>query len=110
LLLQHDWPGNVRELKNVIERTCSIEKGNKLTAEMIRPWIVENETEELSVSVGLTLREMERKLIESTFERFGGNREKTAKSLQIGLRTLSGKLREYGYPPRGGPGSNRKAA
>jgi hypothetical protein len=28
--------------------------------------------------------------------------------LQIGLRTLSGKLREYGYPPRGGPGSNRR--
>ena len=25
------------------------------------------------------------------------------------LRTLSGKLREYGYPPRGGPGSNREA-
>ena len=57
----------------------------------------------------LTLREMERKLIEATFNRFGGNREQTAKALQIGLRTLSGKLREYGYPPRGGPGSNKTA-
>jgi DNA-binding NtrC family response regulator len=49
---------------------------------------------------------MERKLIETTFARWGGNRERTAQSLGIGLRTLSGKLREYGYPPRGGPGSN----
>lgn len=55
----------------------------------------------------MTLREMERKLIEATFNRYAGNREMTAKALQIGLRTLSGKLREYGYPPRGGPGSNR---
>ena len=58
---------------------------------------------------GMTLAEMERKLIEATFNRFAGNREKTAKALQIGIRTLSGKLREYGYPPRGGPGSNIRA-
>ena len=57
---------------------------------------------------GMTLREMERKLIETTFARCGGNRERTATILRIGLRTLSGKLREYGYPPRGGPGSNMK--
>ena len=60
--------------------------------------------------VGMTLREMERKLIATTFARCGGNRERTAGILRIGLRTLSGKLREYGYPPRGGPGSNRTAA
>ena len=29
--------------------------------------------------------------------------------VQRGTRTLCGKLREYGYPPRGGPGSNKVA-
>ena len=53
---------------------------------------------------------MERKLIETTFARCQGNREQTARLLKIGIRTLSGKLREYGYPPRGGPGSNRRLA
>jgi DNA-binding NtrC family response regulator len=53
---------------------------------------------------------MERKLIETTFARCQGNREHTARMLKIGIRTLSGKLREYGYPPRGGPGSNRRLA
>ena len=43
---------------------------------------------------------MERKLIEATLERFGGHRAKTAEALGIGLRTLSGKLKQYGYAPR----------
>lgn len=104
-LLAYNWPGNARELENVIARCCSLNTTPELTAEEIEPWLEQNE--ESTELPGLTLREMERKLIEATFSRFGGNRELTAKALQIGIRTLSGKLREYGYPPRGGPGSNR---
>jgi transcriptional regulator with GAF, ATPase, and Fis domain len=52
------------------------------------------------VPVGMRLEEMERKLIEATLEHFGGHRAKTAEALGIGIRTLSGKLREYGYAPR----------
>ncbi len=50
--------------------------------------------------VGMRLEEMERKLIEATLEHFGGHRAKTAEALGIGIRTLSGKLRQYGYAPR----------
>ena len=42
---------------------------------------------------------MERRLIEATLEHFAGHRA-AAKALGIGLRTLSGKLSEYGYSPR----------
>ena len=105
-LKSHAWPGNVRELENVINRCCAIENGPVLTSEVVATW-VETQEEVSPEHPGLTLREMERKLIETTFARFHGNRELTAKALRIGLRTLSGKLREYGYPPRGGPGSNR---
>lgn len=107
-LLTYRWPGNCRELENVIARCCSLSTAPELTAEEIEPWL-EQDSESTELP-GLTLREMERKLIEATFTRFGGNRELTAKALQIGIRTLSGKLREYGYPPRGGPGSNRVQA
>ena len=110
VLQGYDWPGNVRELENMIERACALDWGSKLTAAMIEPWMSKVCTEEEADALpGMTLAEMERKLIEATFNRFAGNREKTAKALQIGIRTLSGKLREYGYPPRGGPGSNIKA-
>jgi DNA-binding NtrC family response regulator len=114
VLEQHAWPGNLHELRNVIDRSCALDTSEWLTGDMIRPWIADTKFDG-PVNSGLTLKDMERKLIETTFARCGGNRERTAQSLQIGVRTLSGKLREYGYPPRGAPGSNlntleRKAA
>ncbi|REJ88353.1 MAG: sigma-54-dependent Fis family transcriptional regulator [Planctomycetota bacterium] len=105
-LQAHHWPGNVRELENVIARGCSLTTDPVLTSDIVTTWL-ETPSEISPDDVGLSLREMERKLIEATFNRFNGNRELTARALKIGLRTLSGKLREYGYPPRGGPGSNR---
>ena len=110
VLQSYDWPGNVRELENMVERACALDWGSKLTTEMLVPWMSkECSSDGPDALPGMTLAEMERKLIEAAFNRFAGNREKTAKALQIGIRTLSGKLREYGYPPRGGPGSNAKA-
>jgi DNA-binding NtrC family response regulator len=108
LLEAHPWPGNIRELQNVVERCCTVDVTESIGPEDLRPWLQNDRIEDGAECVGMTLSEMERKLIESTFARCNGNREKTAQILQIGLRTLSGKLREYGYPPRGGPGSNIK--
>ena len=39
-------------------------------------------------------------LIVATLKRCDGHRAKAAEKLGIGLRTLSGKLRAYGYAPR----------
>lgn len=105
-LQAHNWPGNVRELELLLERACSMQQGSKLTPEMVDAWINAPLPFEVTSS-GVTLAQMERQLIEATFARCAGNRELTAQTLQIGLRTLSGKLRDYGYPPRGGPGSNQ---
>ena len=110
LIEKYHWPENLRELQNVIERACLLDLGLKLTAEMLRPWLGKHSGDAPADTLGMTLKEMERKLIETTFARCHGNRERTAKVLNIGLRTLSGKLREFGYPPRGGPGSNLRAA
>jgi len=52
------------------------------------------------IPVGMSLQQLERQLIESTLEHFSGHREKTAKVLGIGVRTLSNKLKDYGYAPR----------
>ncbi len=106
VLQAYQWPGNLRELESVIERACMMDSSRRLTAALLEPWMTVTAADD--VPCGLTLQEMERRLIETTFARFAGNREKTAKALQIGIRTLSGKLRDYGYPPRGGPGSNAK--
>ena len=105
-LQAYDWPGNVRELELLLEQACTVQQGSKLTPEMVDTWLKAG-PQPTELSSGVTLAQMERQLIEATFARCAGNRELTAQTLQIGLRTLSGKLRDYGYPPRGGPGSNQ---
>ncbi len=108
LLVHHHWPGNVRELEHIVTRASVFYGGKSVTAEELRRWLIGGEESGASgthagVPVGISLEEMERKLIEATLEHFGGHRAKTAQALGIGLRTLSGKLRQYGYAPREKP-------
>lgn len=106
LLLNYSWPGNVRELENVITRVSVMGSGKPVTADELRRWLLAGnerpgaENNEPELPVGMSLEEMERKLIEATLEQYGGHRAKTAKALGIGVRTLTGKLRQYGYAPR----------
>jgi DNA-binding NtrC family response regulator len=110
LLASYDWPGNVRELQNIVTRACVLNRGAPIGANELRPWLRDNRPvlapstseadEPAALPVGLTLDEVERRMIVATLERFGGHRAKAAEALGIGLRTLSGKLRAYGYAPR----------
>ena len=115
LLMEYHWPGNVRELENVVTRASVLGGGKPVTADDLCRWLaVESEPAGIPISadatvssdtpeeipVGLSLQETERRLIEATLEHFDGHRAKTAKALGIGVRTLSGKLRQYGYAPR----------
>jgi DNA-binding NtrC family response regulator len=105
LLLEYHWPGNVRELENLITRASVLGTGGAVGADELRRWLIappgdEHKTPCDAIPVGISLEEMERRLIQATLAHFGGHREKTAKALGIGVRTLSGKLRLYGYAPR----------
>jgi DNA-binding NtrC family response regulator len=110
LLAAYDWPGNVRELQNIVTRACVLNAGHPIRADELRPWLREGSKNQSVVSAddaelelpaaGMKLDEVERRLIETTLARFEGHRAKTAAALGIGIRTLSGKLRSYGYAPR----------
>ena len=106
LLVNHPWPGNVRELENIITRASVLAVGATIGADDLRPWLIAAPdarpatAEETSLPVGTRLEDMERKIIEATLEQYGGHRAKTAEALGIGIRTLSGKLKAYGYAPR----------
>jgi DNA-binding NtrC family response regulator len=109
LLAQYNWPGNVRELQNIITRACVLNQGEPIAATNLRPWLQTNNLSDTGNSnfddadswpTDLTLNEMERRLIVATLQRCDGHRAKAAEALGIGLRTLSGKLRTYGYAPR----------
>jgi DNA-binding NtrC family response regulator len=109
LLSNYHWPGNVREVENLVTRASVLSSGRSVTADDLRPWLIDpTGTSSAStaardadaISVGMRLDEMERRLIESTLEHFGGHRAKAAEALGIGIRTLTNKLRQYGYAPR----------
>jgi transcriptional regulator with GAF, ATPase, and Fis domain len=105
LLMAYYWPGNVRELENLITRACVLNDDKPISAADLRPWLIDSPARAEAVASavvppGLSMQDMERKLIEATLERFGGHRAKTAEALGIGLRTLSGKLKQWGYAPR----------
>lgn len=110
LLENYAWPGNEEQMHRVVSQITQLNSSNTISAELITPWLESETNHDESITNLMSLAEMERQLIEATFNRFAGNRERTAQALGIGLRTLSGKLRQYGYPPRGGPGSNRRPA
>ncbi|MGC4003554.1 MAG: sigma-54 dependent transcriptional regulator [Pirellulales bacterium] len=119
LLMRYDWPGNVRELENIMTRASVLSLGNRIDRELLQDWLpaerlsgststsaassMSSSTIDHHVESGdnsVSMQEMERRLIESTLERFDGHRAKTAAALGIGVRTLSGKLKLYGYTPR----------
>ncbi|QDT00058.1 sigma-54-dependent transcriptional regulator [Adhaeretor mobilis] len=105
LFAVYHWPGNVRELENLITRACVLNQGEPITAAELRPWLQQPENCDLpaegnAIPVGSSLEEVERAMIVATLEHYEGHRGKTAEALGIGVRTLSGKLRSYGYAPR----------
>jgi DNA-binding NtrC family response regulator len=97
----HSWPGNVRELANCVRRAVALatttEIGPAALEETVSP---EGPSRSLlpSLRPGLSLPEMERKLVEITLEATGGNRSRAAELLGVSLRTVRNKVRSYGLP------------
>jgi two-component system response regulator AtoC len=106
-LIEYNWPGNTRELANIIERAvvmdthssigaehlyiekeAALEKGSAATKQMAHETVS-------SLPVGITLQELEKRLIIETLQAHRNNRTKTAETLGISIRTLRNKLHEY---------------
>ncbi len=99
-LMMYDWPGNVRELENVIDRALLLSKGKPpkiihLPVEIQKAHLARQEAEQLSEEQIETLQTVERKHILKIYEYCNHDKEKTAKLLDIGLKTLYRKLHSY---------------
>jgi two-component system response regulator HydG len=98
-LANYDWPGNIRQLRNCIRTMVVMCEKDKLDMADIPPEIRQvrqlagtTTTADLS---GLSLNDLEKQAIIDTLRKTGNNREKTAKILGIGERTLYRKIKEY---------------
>ncbi len=100
-LRAHPWPGNVRELANTMRRAVALCPGDEIGARALQflpaaaapaaaRWL----------KAGLSLRELEKSLLEITLHATAGNRTHAAELLGVSLRTVRNKIREHGLPGR----------
>ena len=85
-------------MENTIERAILISNGAKLKPDHLILDTVGSENQAssaVSMKAGVTVREMEKQLINKTLEEVNDNRTRAAELLGISIRTLRNKLREY---------------
>ena len=97
----HPWPGNVRELANTMRRAVALCQGAELGVGDLQ--FMANPAPAGGVrwlQPGLSLRQVEKSLLEITLHATAGNRTHAAELLGVSLRTVRNKIREHGLPGR----------
>jgi len=95
-LLAYPWPGNIREMRNVLERALIVGRGaEQLGPEHLTAEFGRRAGEPLSRVQTVSLEEVERRHIERTLRRHGGNRTRAAEELGISRATLINKIKAY---------------
>lgn len=94
-LTEYSWPGNVRELRNLIRRAVLLSRDNVIKT--INFPFESNEknfehVENTVKSFEHSAKNAEREIIVRALEQNGGNKTKTAKMLNMNLRTLYRKI------------------
>ena len=100
ILVGYEWPGNIRQLKNSIRTMVVMCDRPQIDVPDLPPEIsprrqLPGASASPASLAGVSLNELEKKAIADTLARTQGNREKAAKILGIGERTLYRKIREY---------------
>jgi len=103
-LERHAWPGNVRELSNFMRRVLALGNGGVIGPEYLEPGFLRTPSSAPATDVvlkpGIAMRDVEKRLLETTLEATRGNRTRAAELLGVSVRTIRNKVREYGLPPR----------
>jgi two-component system response regulator HydG len=99
----YDWPGNIRELENAVERAVVLGRGEVLTLADLPESMagespeddelpVETGSTVISIPVGMSLAEVEHRVILETLRSTGGDKSAAARRLGIATRTIYRKL------------------
>lgn len=91
------WPGNVRELRNAIERAVVICPGSIISSHDLPMKIqrIQDEIQHISIPIGSTVEEAEKKLILETLASVGNNKARASRILGVSRKTLHNKLNSF---------------
>ncbi|TET38780.1 MAG: sigma-54-dependent Fis family transcriptional regulator [Planctomycetota bacterium] len=109
-MADYDWPGNVRELRNAIENMVVLCRSEVLTVDVLPAQLRASSaaarkhgrdgsrggSKTRPYNDRATLEEAEKELILEALETEEGNRQRAARRLGIGERTLYRKIKKYG--------------
>jgi two-component system response regulator PilR (NtrC family) len=103
-LKSYDFPGNIRELQNLIERACILAGPSGKIGRQHFPLERPRPTGDPSdlLALGLSLEQIENRLIREALDRAQGNKTKAAGLLGISRRALYSRMESHGIPI-GGP-------
>lgn len=96
-LTAYHWPGNVRELENYLEKALIFSPGDTLELPPLR--IRQSAPGEFNpdeYSLKIASRRLEEEYIRKALTKTEGNRTQAAELLEISLRSLMYKLKDYG--------------
>ena len=97
-LMEYDWPGNIRELLNILERAAIVAE-TTIDVEHI-PTIETNKVREAGIfelpDDGISLDELEKKLISIALDKAQGNKTKAAELLGLTRRRLYSMMERFG--------------
>ena len=103
-LMAYDWPGNIRELRNLVERMQILHEGSDVHAadlppelSRVRPSAV---TESEADPVLVPLADVERRHVERVLNATGWNKARAARVLDVDVKTLNKKIRDYNVEKR----------
>jgi DNA-binding NtrC family response regulator len=93
----YHWPGNVRELNNVVQRAFILADEEIGPHYLLPPSAAKDDggTHPLHFTVGVSIAEVERRLILATLDHCGGEKRRAAQILGVSLKTLYNRLNSY---------------
>ena len=107
ILSNFHWPGNIRQLMNFIKRAILLCSGQILmpshflttnNEDIVSKRDYDKQHKEdncITIEVGASIEEAEKRLILKTLEKTGGNKKKAADMLGVTDRTIRNKLKQY---------------
>jgi DNA-binding NtrC family response regulator len=98
-LMNYPWPGNIRELRNLVERLLILHEGEEVQASDLPPELgatppaASPDPPEVPL---VSLEEIERRHVERVLRATGWNKAQAARVLDVDIKTLNKKIRDYG--------------